>query len=141
MSIPRLELQGTLLGARLSKAIKETLNLRIDSTFMWTDSEIVLYWLKTSSKRIKTFVAQGLGEIQELTNSSEWRHVPSKLNPADKATKISSFDFSSNELWLTGPPFLRKSQDQWSLGKTAFSPGRSDDSDKEFVNLTTIQKP
>jgi len=112
MSIPRLELQGTLLGARLSKAIKETLNLRIDSTFMWTDSEIVLYWLKTSSKRIKTFVAQGLGEIQELTNSSEWRHVPSKLNPADKATKISSFDFSSNELWLTGPPFLRKSQDQ-----------------------------
>ncbi|XP_070851451.1 uncharacterized protein [Drosophila suzukii] len=106
-----------------------------------THSEIVLYWLKTSSKRIKTFVAQGLGEIQELTNSSEWRHVPSKLNPADKATKISSFDFSSNELWLTGPPFLRKSQDQWSLGKTAFSPGRSDDSDKEFVNLTTIQKP
>jgi len=140
MSIPRLELQGTLLGARLSKAIKETLNLRIDSTFMWTDSEIVLYWLKTSSKRFKTFVAQRLGEIQELTNSSEWRHVPSKLNPADKATKISSFDFSSNELWLTGPPFLRKNQDQWPLGKIPLSPDSSDASDKEFVNLTTIQK-
>jgi len=29
MSVPRLKLQGTLLGARLSKAIKETLNLRV----------------------------------------------------------------------------------------------------------------
>ncbi|XP_043063902.1 uncharacterized protein LOC122320026 [Drosophila ficusphila] len=140
MSIPRLELQGSLLGARLSKSIKETLNVKIDATFMWTDSEIVLYWLKTSSKRFKTFVAQRLGEIQELTNSSEWRHVPSKVNPADKATKISSFDSSANELWLVGPPFLRKTQDQWPLPKKTLSLDDSDDKDKEYVNLTTVQK-
>jgi hypothetical protein len=141
MSIPRLELQGTLLGARLAKTIKEILNIAIDSTYLWTDSEIVLYWLKTSSKRFKTFVAQRLGEIQEITNSSEWRYVPSKINPADKATKLSSFDFNSNEIWLKGPEFLRMGEELWPPRKLSLIiKNANDQSDSEFVNLTVSPK-
>lgn len=82
MSIPRLELQAALLGSRLLKHLKAWLNLKIHSFLLWSDSEVVLSWICSSSRRFKVFVAQRLGEIQEITDPSDWRYVPSKLNIA-----------------------------------------------------------
>ncbi|GFT42225.1 uncharacterized protein TNCV_1465681 [Trichonephila clavipes] len=45
LSIPRLELMGTLLSARLSDKIATALILPV-SRFYWTDSSITCYWIK-----------------------------------------------------------------------------------------------
>ncbi|GFY59294.1 integrase catalytic domain-containing protein [Trichonephila inaurata madagascariensis] len=55
LSIPRLELMGALLSARLSDKIATALNLPV-SRFYWTDSSITCYWIKGNFNRHKVFV-------------------------------------------------------------------------------------
>jgi hypothetical protein len=59
------------------------IDLKIDRILLWTDSTIVLSWLATSASKWKTFVANRVAQIQELTAGCEWRHVASASNPAD----------------------------------------------------------
>ncbi|XP_047990029.1 uncharacterized protein LOC125229255 isoform X1 [Leguminivora glycinivorella] len=54
-----------------------------------------------------------LGEIDELTNASEWHYVPSRLNIADIATKVDSPPLNYSQAWFQGPAFLRQPEDQW----------------------------
>ena len=42
LTIPKLALQASLLAARLRKEIENALTVRIDNTFMWTDSTTIL---------------------------------------------------------------------------------------------------
>ena len=45
LTIPKLELQASLLAARLRKEIEKALSLEISKTFMWSDSTTVLQWI------------------------------------------------------------------------------------------------
>ena len=53
-SIPRLELQAAVLSTRLNKMLQEELELNIDKTYFWTDSEIVLHFLKNEKRQFQT---------------------------------------------------------------------------------------
>ncbi|XP_067208464.1 uncharacterized protein [Linepithema humile] len=83
ISIPRLELCGAQLLAQLIDKIIPILDLEIHQTCCWTDSTIVLGWIKSPSRRFNTFVANWIGEIQERTQVEDWRHVGTADNPAD----------------------------------------------------------
>ncbi|GFS94181.1 integrase catalytic domain-containing protein [Trichonephila clavipes] len=67
ISIPRLELCACVLLAQLVKKIRSTLRLNISDIVLHTDSTIALSWLNTPSKRLKTFVANRVAKVQELT--------------------------------------------------------------------------
>lgn len=76
----------------------------------------MLHWLRSEAHRFKIFVAQRVGEIQEITNVTDWRYVPSKLNVADEATRRSrDIDFSEKSRWLHGPEFLLQSSNKWPI--------------------------
>ena len=45
LSLPRLELMAALTAARFSKFIRDALQLLKITPYLWTDSQIVLYWL------------------------------------------------------------------------------------------------
>ncbi|XP_022233727.2 uncharacterized protein LOC111081881 isoform X1 [Drosophila obscura] len=77
-------------------------------------------------------------EIQEISNVGDWKYVPSKLNPADEATKITKIDFTNNNLWLTGPQFLHNNSDHWPVGKISVGSQDIDPIDKEYVNVTSL---
>ncbi|XP_018372395.1 PREDICTED: uncharacterized protein LOC108767167, partial [Trachymyrmex cornetzi] len=84
VTIPRLELCGALLLARL---YRELLN---------------------------TFVANRVREVQELAPSNEWRYVRSENNPADGISRGQlPRVFSRNRMWFTGPTWLSKDEDEW----------------------------
>lgn len=113
-TIPRLELLGNLLGARLCTKVIESLRFNIERKIIWTDSTVVLGWLKTDVRQLKMFVCNRVNEINELTCGFQFRHVPTSMNPADLASRgVDPQDLSSSSLWWEGPPFLKEEQSQW----------------------------
>ncbi|XP_073821396.1 uncharacterized protein [Musca autumnalis] len=73
-TIPRLELCAAALGAQLASKIKIDLQLTCP-TWFWTDLEIVLAWINSSSAAFNTFVANRIAIIQEVIQAEQWRHV------------------------------------------------------------------
>ena len=70
LTIPKLELQSSLLAARLRKEIESALTVRVDNTFIWTDSTTVLQWLHSLEKQ-PVFVTNRVAEILELPTVDE----------------------------------------------------------------------
>lgn len=111
ISIPRLELSAAVLLAKLMKRVIRALRLEISKTYFWTDSTIVLAWLKKESKELKTFVSNRVSVIQDLTCVEQWHHVPSKQNPADFISRgMDPIKIHHCELWWNGPSFLLKTE-------------------------------
>ncbi|XP_059047432.1 uncharacterized protein LOC131842884 [Achroia grisella] len=108
ISIPRLELCGALLLARLLAETARALNISKESVQAWTDSTVVLAWLNSHPSRWKTFVANRVSEILTTLDSDQWAHVSSKDNPADCASRgIQPGSLADCSQWFEGPQFLR----------------------------------
>ena len=108
LSIPRLELMGALLLARLMAAVVAYLkHLKIDSIVYYTDSMNVLYWIRTEHRMWAVFVACRIKEINSLSNFADWKYVRTDLNPADLATRgLKPSELLDNKLWFNGPDFV-----------------------------------
>lgn len=110
ISLPRLELCGALLVAKLLKKVEESMNLEGLTVYAWTDSMITLGWIKGNPNKYKTFVANRISEIQSLMQPSQWHHVQSGSNPADIASRgISAHQLKNSHLWWHGPDWLKSS--------------------------------
>ncbi|GFX91594.1 integrase catalytic domain-containing protein [Trichonephila clavipes] len=131
ISIPRLELCDCVLLAQLVKKIRSTLRLNISDIVLHTDSTIVLAWLNTPANRLKTFVANRVAKVQELTEGFQWNHVPSVLNPADLVSRdCAPCDLPNLRLWWHGPQFLEKGK--LSSEETSLSPVKECEYSKEL---------
>lgn len=118
LTIPRLELCGALVGAKLYNKIIESLRLKFTNVHFWTDSTIVIGWLSMSPHLLKTFVQNRVTEINELTDDSKWLHVQSKDNPADLLSRGLSLDLlNNNHLWWNGPSFLQDNNNNFCNNK------------------------
>lgn len=114
VSIPRLELQAAVIGARLARSIAETHKLQIKERYFWTDSRDVLFWLASDHRRFTQFVGFRVGEILETTDVSEWNWLRSRENVADKGTKWQKApDLAPSSRWFCGPDFLWKPIQEW----------------------------
>jgi hypothetical protein len=119
VTIPRLELCAAQLLTNLTKIAIDSLNIKFDSVILWSDSEIVLTWLKTPSHQLKTFVANRVANIQELTQDFIWKHVRSNENPADLNSRgISVEELKASKLWWHGASKKRR-----RMAHTTYSKG------------------
>ncbi|XP_018393048.1 PREDICTED: uncharacterized protein LOC108772091 [Cyphomyrmex costatus] len=117
VSIPRLELCGALLLARLYREIHDVIELPIDRVVLWSDSTIVLHWVKMQPHLLKTYVSHRVAQIQEMTDAQAWRHVSSNDNPADALSRGQLPNASlNNRTWNSGPPWLSKRENEWPSG-------------------------
>lgn len=87
VTIPRMELTAAVLAARVDRLLKAELQLELENSIFWTDSTIVLKYIRNETKRFHTFVANRLSAIREATDISQWRYVDTKRNPADEASR------------------------------------------------------
>lgn len=106
--MPRLELCGRLLLARLCHKIISALKFRIDKVVLWTNSQIALTWINDSPSRWSTFVAKRVTEIQEITSSWQWGHVQTTSNPTDLVSRgMDGIAIIDSYLWWEGQDFLK----------------------------------
>ncbi|KAF8789814.1 hypothetical protein HNY73_007724 [Argiope bruennichi] len=113
LSIPRLELMGALLAARLGCKIVKCINFPV-TRFFWTDSSIVYYWMKGDPERFKVFVKNRIKEIQNITNPTEWNHTPGTDNPADLISRgLTVHELRNSNFWWHGPNWLLKNECKW----------------------------
>ena len=113
-SIPRLELAAAVLSTKMSAIIRKELQYEDLVEYYWTDSQVVLGYLRNTHKRFKVFVANRVQQIREHTDVSQWNYVPSKMNPADCASRgLTGSNKKHLHLWFNGPEFLWKSEFQW----------------------------
>ena len=110
LTLPRLELQGAVLGIRLRKLITKEITLQLDQIIFWTDSTINLQYINSDEGRFKTFVCNRIAEIRRHSEPSQWHFVPGTQNPADIATRGSTLKELSSSLWKNGPEFLNSSE-------------------------------
>lgn len=102
------------MAVRMDGLMRKELDLHLAKSMFWTDSTAVLKYIGNEKNRFRTFVANRLEEIRKLSTGSQWRHVPTSLNPADHASrgqKVSAF--MKNQAWISGPDFLIHSSDNW----------------------------
>lgn len=98
LSMPRLELCAASLLKKLYIEVKTQFEFDIDRTILWSDSTIVLCWLKKAPHLLRTFELNRFADIQSLGDQVIRRYVQSKHNPADT--------FSRGEYHLIFPKIL-----------------------------------
>ena len=95
----------------ITREFKDTVS--IQKSYMWTDSETVLKWIRDTKTRFKTFIKNRLTKIHELTKQEDWMWVPSDLNPADDCSRGLDPSDEKWERFVKGPKFLRHDQSGW----------------------------
>ena len=114
ITIPRMELTAAVVSVKLRKFITEQLDLPINKTVFWTDSTIVLQYIRNEARRFQTFVANQLSIIHDASSPCQWRHVVLLSNPADYASRdFTSIEARKSRHWLNGPAFLGQEESKW----------------------------
>lgn len=114
VTIPKLELCAAVITSRLVKKVLMSTDLKYERVTLWSDSTIVLGWLKMAPNTLKPFISNRVSEIQELTSNFVWQHVPTNKNPADLITRgVLPDQLLSLPLWWNGPDFLKCHHSQW----------------------------
>ncbi|XP_060081073.1 uncharacterized protein LOC132560424 [Ylistrum balloti] len=77
--------------------------------WFWTDSSVVLGYIGNDSRRFHVFVSNRVKQIRDHTEPSQWKHVSTRNNPADVASRgATADDLVKHTNWLRGPEFLWK---------------------------------
>lgn len=114
ITIPRMELNGAVLLANLMQYVREAFQDQIGSSYYWCDSQIVLRWLRKHPSQLKTYVANRISDIQDISEVDNWYYVPTAENPSDLATRHYDLFFDKSQFWFNGPDFL-KTNTAWPL--------------------------
>ncbi|CAG7817184.1 unnamed protein product [Allacma fusca] len=87
-----------------------------EKLWAFTDSTVVLAWLKEHPKHWNTYVANRVSAIQDIIPYENWFHVPGIENPADSASRgIQPSELVTHALWCQGPKFLL--EEEFNCGK------------------------
>ena len=144
--LPRLELSAATVAVRLYRLIIKEIDLPIEDSHFWSDSTLTLQYITNERNRFKTFVANRVAEIREVTESIQWHHVNGDENPGDITTRGV---FNVKELlhgdekrsWLKGPSFLMKDESTWKDQKIEeIDPGDTEIR-KTFISMTRKDTP
>lgn len=138
-TIPRLELTAVVLATKVDLLLKSELDLQLEGSVFWTDSTAVLKYINNEDRCFHTFVTNRVAMIRETSDLSQWRHVSSKDNPADYASRgMKVFDFLKTNKWLEGPAFLWKAEEDWPDGVLDVALDSNDQEVRKEATVNTI---
>ena len=113
VTIPRLELCAAVLAVSMHMVIQKELDLSLLPSVFWTDSSVVLAYIRNPLLRTKVFVANRVSFIQKNTDVSQWHFVSSKNNAADVLSRGCMCQ-TLPSTWIRGPEFLYTYRSEWA---------------------------
>ena len=136
MTIPRLEMAAAVLAVKQDILLRRELRLKLSSSCFWSDSQVVLSYIASDSRRFKVFIANRVSFIRKHTKVRQWRYVNTKENPADIASRGCRSD-SMPLMWVQGPDFLRNPEKGWLMHATSHRVKSDDDEIKAKQVMAT----
>ena len=109
MTVPRLELKAAVLLSNFIEVVYKhlILNMNISKIICWSDSTIVLAWIRNTNKKLEAFVQRRINIIKDNKVINEWHHIDSVQNPADILSRGALLSVvRSCELWRCRPILL-----------------------------------
>jgi hypothetical protein len=114
-TIPRLELMAAALSIQQDAICRQEMDIVITNSVYWTDSTIVLQYIRNKSRRFHVFVANRINMIHAGSRVEQWHHVEGVHNPADHASRgLSAPALLQSKEWVNGPAYL------WSLDYSSY---------------------
>ena len=94
MTVQRLELDAACMASQLALSLVDALDYTFSRVVLWTNSMIVLHWMRQPSNKYRNHVAHRIADVnsnlESLSASGqrlvEIRYVPTSLNVADGGT-------------------------------------------------------
>ncbi len=115
LTIPRLELCGMVLLAKLTLRVRKILDIEPNNVFCFSDSTIALSWLRGPTDKYQVFVRNRSNVINTIVPASRWFHINGDQNPADLCTRgITATKFLQSRLyWNHGPEWLTENFEEF----------------------------
>ena len=104
-SQPRAELIAALLNTHSGKIVQRAFGDHHDKHLKFSDSQIVLFWIKNSDKPLNQWVRNRVIDIRRFTDAQDWYYVDSSNMIADLGTRrnaLSIDDVGPNSTWING---------------------------------------
>ena len=87
--------------------LSREIDLGVDATIYYSDSTVVLGYIQNEARRFHVYVGNRVQAIKAKTLPESWRHVKSKDNPANIASRSATpRELLNTPSWLNGPDFL-----------------------------------
>ena len=83
LTIPKLELTASLIGARLIHYLTNLFKFK--TIYLWSDSKVAISWITSDCDIKDMYIANRAAEVKTLINQHQINvmYVPTKDNPAD----------------------------------------------------------
>ena len=109
VTIPRLELNAALEASQAAKWISTNLRKPIAKTCLYSDSLVVLGYLRNISRRFSKYVSRRVYQVLQSSKVEQWHYIPSDKNPADMTTRPHTCQQLAETSWFGGPHILKES--------------------------------
>ena len=142
ISIPWFELTEVPLSIKMSKLLIRELQFGVTKEVFWTDSQVALSYIKSQTRRFKTFVASRIQTIKDHPDVAQWQYVLSKSNPADYGSRgLDGTCLAKVKMWYEGPKFLWEPESSWKRHRTIKEIDTDDPETKKglFVNMIEVK--
>ncbi|KAK6743232.1 hypothetical protein RB195_010470 [Necator americanus] len=132
ITTPKQEMNAMTLSLRLARYAHQSLHMvtKLDQIFFFTDSEIVLGWIKSppEKKSVGVLVTNRLREVRNIIRNLKeqgvtchFGYVPTMENPADCGTRGLTASPLQDHFWWHGPDFISKDINEWPPTTKPFS--------------------
>ena len=107
VSIPRIELTAATMSVKISKMLKNELDIHVNNEIFWTDSKAVLGFINSDARWFKVFVANRVQQMRHHADPKQWHYVESSnISAYDASRGLDSKKKDQIKRWFDGPSFL-----------------------------------
>ena len=134
-----MEFVAATSSVKISALLQKELQLVNVKETLWTDSEVVLGYIRNESRKLKVLLANRTEMIRDQTDIHQWHYVGSKNNPEDYSSR--GIDVASDQAvqkWFQGPSFLWKPEAESTIQDSKRRILQNDPEIKKWLQINCI---